>query len=90
MDKDGWDDIVSIIREFAGTSLTSKILSGVIMRGYLKQFRKFKVVGSFLFLIQHVCVCDLKCGGIFCKPHQVFECVGLSRSNPTLHSVSPA
>lgn len=74
-----FDDIYAIIRGYAGTSMTKGILSDIKFWGKILKRKKYVVMGDYVFTVSLECTCDLKCGGIFCKPLRVFELVGLKQ-----------
>jgi len=78
-------DIYCLIREFAGTSLTSSVLAQIEIWRDVLEARKYVTMGEYLFRVKEICRCDNKCGGLFCDPLQVLQLVGLrGKIDPTI------
>ena len=78
---DEFNEIYSIIRTYAGTSMTNAVLSDVKLWGKILKRNRYVDMGGYVFRVSLECTCDRKCGGIFCKPLRVFEMVGLTQKD---------
>ena len=71
------EQIFPIIREYAGSAYTKKVLTEIIsFSKFMDQQRYFRKSGM-LFRVDRLCVCTDACGGIRCRPILVFNMVGL-------------
>ena len=66
-----------LIRKYAGTSLSERTLADIKFHGKIVEASKFVEVGHYIFRVERECTCTQKCGGLFCKPLNVFSMVGL-------------
>ena len=72
------DDVLEVIYNFAGTSLTSRILSDVLTVGKIMKCSQFVDHGGMKFFVERVCTCNDKCGGIRCTPVMLLNLIGLT------------
>lgn len=70
------EHVNSIIRSYAGTSLTKNLLDDIVDFGALLNQQRFFYQAGFLFRVDRLCVCDDACGGIRCKPILIYNMIG--------------
>ena len=70
------EHVNSIIKSYAGSSLTKHILNDIVDFGALVDQQRYFVQGGMLFRVDRLCACGDACGGVRCKPILIFNMIG--------------
>ncbi len=69
------DDVTTLIRTYAGTTLTDAIQKDVVSEA--KSLLRYQCVGNYLFYVEKMCRCNDECEYLTCPGTSVYEMIGL-------------
>ena len=67
-------ELCELVREFAGSSMTDRVLTEIRMLRPMPF-----IVSGLIFSVKNICTCDRACGGIFCEGVKVYQLEGLCK-----------
>ena len=75
------DQVIHLVMEYRGSSLTSTCMRQLKYTLDYRFLNEFEIEGDYLFRVQHECVCQMACGGIFCDSLKIYRMVGVAESD---------